>query len=57
MVGKFLSGKLGIQVVDMLLRNLTVGNLRANSDKCKFRSEHRGILEKKKMRLKINIHN
>lgn len=44
--GKLLSGKFGMQVVEMLFRNLVAGNFTDNCDKCWLSSEHNGILHR-----------
>lgn len=46
MAGRLLSGKFGMQVVEMLFRNLVAGNFTDNCNKCWLSTEHNGILHK-----------
>ena len=47
-----------MQVVDMLFRNLVMGNFCANCWRCRFKRAHSGILKRKliKVNFKITLH-
>lgn len=55
MVGKFLSGKFGIQVVDIAFKNFTVGYFAASALKYSFINEQSGILKTIKKCKKVSI--